>query len=232
MTNEGNRTSFLSSLQLTDSLFPSGLYTLSHGLESYFQAELLAADSLTALIADLLRSSVGPTDATACALAMRAAKNGDLEGVGHIDERLHAVKLVREQRQASLRLGRQLLALSRDVFQDEASATYLRRVRDAGMPGHHAVASGLLKSALSISPREGVVTELYSYAASCAGAALRMAAVDHRQVQRTLHHLQPAIETVADEALRREVGELGGSAPLAEIMAMRHEVAEMRLFVT
>ncbi len=232
MTTHGNQAGFLSSLQLTDSLFPSGLYTLSHGLESYFQAELLAADSLTALVADLLRSSVGPTDATACALAMRAAKNGDLEGVGHIDERLHAVKLVREQRQASLRLGRQLLALASDVFHDKVSAAYLRRVRDAGMPGHHAVASGLLKSALHIPPREGVVAELYSYAASCAGAALRMAAVDHRQVQRTLHHLQPAIEAVADDALQREVWEMGGSAPYAEIMAMLHEVADTRLFVT
>jgi urease accessory protein len=97
---------------------------------------------------------------------------------------------------------------------------------------HHAVASGLLKSGLNIPPREGVVTEMYSYATSGAGAALRMAVVDHRQVQRTLLLLQAAIEAVADEALHRELWEIGGSAPFAEIMAMRHEVAEMRLFVT
>jgi urease accessory protein len=163
---------------------------------------------------------------------MRAAGDRDLDQIGAIDQRLHAAKLVKEQRQASVRLGRQLLALAGDVFSDEISAAYLRRVRDAGLPGHQAVASGLLKAALNIPPREAVLAELYSFAASCAGAALRMAVVDHRQVQRTLLLLQPAIEAVADEALRRELWEIGGSAPFAEIMAMQHEVAEMRLFVT
>ena len=71
--------SFSASLQLTDSLFPSGLYTLSHGLESFAQAELLNGDSLTTIVADLLRPSAGPTDATACALAMRAAGERDLD---------------------------------------------------------------------------------------------------------------------------------------------------------
>lgn len=232
MTHDANQAGFLSSLQLADSLFPSGLYTLSHGLESYAQANLINADSLTVLIANLLRSSAGPTDATACALAIRAAVDDDIDRIGAIDERLHAVKLVKEQRQASVRLGRQLLALASDVFADEVSAAYLQRVRDDGWPGHQAVASGLLKASLGIAPREAVAAELYSYAASCAGAVLRMALIDHRQVQRTLRQLQPVIGDVADEALQREPWEIGGSAPLAEIMAMRHEVAEMRLFVT
>ena len=41
-----------------------------------------------------------------------------------------------------------------------------------------------------------------------------------------------AIVAAADDALDRSVSEIGGSAPLAEIMTMRHETADIRLFVT
>ena len=35
-----------------------------------------------------------------------------------------------------------------------------------------------------------------------------------------------------DDAVERTVSEIGGSAPFAELMAMRHETADIRLFVT
>ncbi|WP_306673364.1 urease accessory protein UreF, partial [Streptomyces sp. UH6] len=96
----------LVSLQLTDSAFPSGFYTLSHGLEGFAQAGAVDAGSLPALLHDLLRHGVGPADATALALAHRAAAAEDWETVAAVDTRLHATKLNREMRQAATRTGR------------------------------------------------------------------------------------------------------------------------------
>ena len=96
---------FLGSLQLADSFFPGGGYTLSHGLESYAEAGLLDATSLTAISRDLIRLSVGPSDAVALAITMRGAQQGDLDLIAAADQRLTAVKLAREPRQASIRLG-------------------------------------------------------------------------------------------------------------------------------
>lgn len=223
---------FLGSLQLADSFFPSGTFTLSHGLESYAQAKLLTADSLEPLIADLLRYSVGPTDAVALAIARGAAADADLDLIAEADIRLTAVKVAREPRQASIRLGRQLLALGRDVFDYGLAGDYLARVQELSLPGNQAIALGLLNAALEIPARQAVAGELYAFAASCAGAALRMAIIDHRQAQRMIHHLQPVIAAVTGDAMTRELSEIGGSAPLAEIMAMRHETADIRLFAT
>lgn len=64
----------LVSLQLTDSAFPSGFYTLSHSLEGFAQAGLVTPETVGALLHDLLRNGVGPSDATALALAHRAAR--------------------------------------------------------------------------------------------------------------------------------------------------------------
>ena len=91
---------------------------------------------------------------------------------------------------------------------------------------------GIMKAALGIPVREAVAAELYAFAASCAGAALRMTLIDHRQAQRIIRDLAPVIVAATDDALTRTVAEIGGSAPLAEVMAMRHETAEIRLFAT
>lgn len=223
---------FLGSLQLADSFFPSGGYTLSHGLESYAEAGLLDAGSLPAIAAGLIRASVGPSDAVALALVCRAAATGNLDVIAEIDRRLTAVKLAREPRQASMRLGRQLLAIARDVFDDEVAAAYLARVRAEELPGNQAVAMGIMKTGFGIPVREAVTAELYAFAASCAGAALRMTLIDHRQAQRVLRDLAPVVIAATDDALTRSIAEIGGSAPLAELMAMRHETAELRLFAT
>src|SRR5688500_11419821 len=86
-----NLDALLVSLQLTDSAFPSDFSTLSHGLEGYAQAK--AGVSVADLLADLLRHSAGPGDATALAVAHRAARAGDWARVVETDQRLHATKL-------------------------------------------------------------------------------------------------------------------------------------------
>jgi urease accessory protein len=228
----GEAAAFLGSLQLADSFFPGGGYTLSHGLESYAEAGLLDVASLTAIAKDLIRHSVGASDAVALAITMRAAEQGDLDLVAEADQRLTAVKLAREPRQASIRLGRQILAIARDTFDDDLSGAYLARVRSEDLPGNQAVAMGLLKSALQVPIWEAVAGELYTFATTCAGAALRMSLIDHRQAQRVIRDLTPVIIGATEDALDRTVAEIGGTAPFAEIMAMRHETAEIRLFVT
>lgn len=223
---------FLGSLQLADSFFPSGSYTLSHGLESYAEAGLLDAASLTAIASGLIRHSVGPSDAVALAIASRAARDRELDQIAAADLRLTAVKLAREPRQASIRLGRQLLTIARDVFADDVAGAYLARVRADDLPGNQAVAMGLLKAALDIPVWEAVAGELHAFVTSCAGAALRLALIDHRQAQRVIRDLAPVVIAATDDAVERTVSEIGGSAPFAELMAMRHETADIRLFVT
>ena len=66
----------LALLQLTDSGFPSGRYTLSHGLETFAQEGLLgtpsAPDALRAL-RDFIRFGVASSDGVALACAHRAS---------------------------------------------------------------------------------------------------------------------------------------------------------------
>ncbi|MFB6522250.1 urease accessory protein UreF [Streptomyces sp. NPDC056401] len=222
----------LVSLQLTDSAFPSGFYTLSHGLEGYAQAKAVTPEGVPVLLADLLRHAVGPSDATALALAHRAALAGDWEALAETDRRLNAAKLNEGLRRAATRTGRQLLDLARECIGGEPLERYAELVAAKRAPGSQAVAAGVAYAAAGVPAEQAVVSDLFAYSASFTGAALRLRLTDHRKAQVVLRGIAPVIEEVAEAALRRELADLGGCVPMADVMSGRHERAEARLFAT
>ena len=231
--------SHLSLLQLSDSAFPSGRFTLSHGLEAFAQSGRLTAptrpSTLVTLLSDCIRFGVAPSDGVALACAHRAAgPDGlvDLELVTHADQRLTAVKLAREAREASMRTGRALLSTATAAFGRAAMLDYAERVDEGRAPGNHAVVLGLLSARLGVPRLQSVVGELYAFAASWVAAAVRLAVTDHRTAQRLLHRVRSVTAEAALRAVARDVQHISSCTPLPDVMAMRHEQADLRLFAT
>ncbi|MFJ7190079.1 urease accessory protein UreF [Streptomyces bacillaris] len=219
-------------LQLTDSAFPSGFYTLSHSLEGFAQARAVDSETLPALLESLLVHGVGPADATALALAHRATREGRPETVALVDEHLFATKLGQEMRRAATRTGRQLLDLAAEVYGRPEIAAYHARVVRREVPGTQAVAAGITYAATGVPVRQAVACDLFAFCASFAGAALRLRLTDHRRAQVMLHAVAPAIERTVEAALRRELADVGATAFASDIMSGRHERAEARLFAS
>ncbi|WP_333770981.1 urease accessory protein UreF [Streptomyces sp. IBSBF 2435] len=224
--------SLLVSLQLTDSAFPSGFYTLSHTLEGFAQAGAVDAESLPPLLEDLLLHGVGPADATALALAHRATRAGDFEAVVRIDEYLFATKLGREMRLAATRTGRQLLDLAREVFRHPEIGDYFERVQRREAPGTQAVAAGVVYGAAGVPLRQAVVSDLFAFCVSFAGAALRLRLTDHRKAQVLLRRAAPVVEAAAEAAMHRDLADVGATVFASDAMSGRHERAEARLFAS
>lgn len=221
----------LLTLQLTDSSFPSGLYTLSHGLEGLVQRGEVDAGTVGDVLHGMLRHSVGPGDATALALAWRATHAGDpLPALTAIDRRVHATRLSREIREAATRTGRQVLDLAAEILDDEVVHSWNAHVRARNAPGSLAVVMGLVYARGGVGPREAVAADLAAFCTSYAGAALRLRLVDHRSAQILLRRAAPVIEEVADAALTRPIEELGGFAPAVDVASAHHERADARLF--
>src|SRR3954454_1266575 len=98
----------LAALQLGDSLFPSGGFTLSHGLETLAEHRLVVdARSLREWIETSVRWQVATSDGVAAAAVWSAGD--DLALVTEGDRDLLPTNLAREPREASLRTGRQML---------------------------------------------------------------------------------------------------------------------------
>jgi urease accessory protein len=227
---------FLAVLQLSDSGFPSGRYTLSHGLEAFAQEGLLerpcAPGALAVLLGDCIRFGVAPSDGLALALANRAvdADTGiDVELVVRIDLRLSAVKLAREVRETSARTGRALLAAAPAVAGVPMQG-YADLVEVGHTPGNHAVVLGLLGALLGVSPFDAVAGELSAFSTGWVAAAVRLGLTDHLTAQLVLRRVRPVLVEAAERTLVGTVDDIASCTPLPDVMSMRHEHAELRLF--
>ena len=227
--------SLLAALQLGDSLFPSGGFTLSHGLETLAERGLVHdARTLQAWITSSVRWQVATSDGVAAAAAWSAGD--DLNGVAEIDHYLLATKLAREPREASIRTGRQMLATLSTIAGGTVSE-YRREVLTGRAPGLQPIGLqpiglGLAGRQLGLGRRETVLLLLHLHVAGCLGAALRLVDVDDVEAQRIRLAIAPVLAEAADEALATPWKEMYACAVQTELMTMIHERATMRLFAS
>jgi urease accessory protein len=230
--------SFLFVLQVNDSGFPTGRYTLSYGLEALAQsgqASLVRPSALLSLLRDSIKYGVAPSDGVALACAHRALRSNGSADLGILtstDQRLSAVKLSRESRDASTRTGRALLGIASTAFGTAELVDYAKRVADGLCPGNHAVVLGLLSAALGVPRLEAVAGELHAFSVSWAAAAVRLALIDHRMAVRLLHLAGSVTIDAALDAVERDIADISSCTPLLDVMAMRHEQAEVRMFAS
>jgi len=231
LENDSARAALLTALQLADGTFPSGRYTLSHGLESFIQlGHLNDPQDLRRLLEDYLTLVIGTTDAVATAAAVRAVEADDLATLLDIDLLLLSLKSARESAASSRRTGQSLVQLACELSANLALHRYAEEVRTGRAPGNYAVVFGVLAAALGLPADTAAIAEVYSFTAGLLGVALRIFGVDHTFAQRTLHELGPRLREVAERAAATAHQDMGGFTPLIDIMQMRHERAHVRLF--
>jgi urease accessory protein len=228
----------LAVFQLNDSSLPTGRYTLSHGLEAYVDEGLLstpsAPDVLAALLRDCIRFGVATSDGVALACAHGCIGRDGGMHLGRVvaaDQRLSAVKLPRELREASSKTGRALLAAAPMAAGVDLSG-YAQLVEGEETPGNHAIVLGLLAALIGVPRFVAVAGELSAFCTGWVAAAVRLGLTDHLTAQLVLRHVRPAVSTAAKRAELGSVADISSSTPLLDVMAMRHEQAELRLFST
>ncbi|MDO4609213.1 urease accessory protein UreF [Corynebacterium sp.] len=235
MVRDDGARALLTTLQWTDSAFPSGLYTLSHGLEGLMQAGWAGAESLEDVIASLLRHSVGPADTAATFLAHRAAEAGDVDGpagVAAVDRELTATRLTDAMRRGSTRVGRQLLTMAGELnVAGGVLGTYREAVAGRRADANQAVACAVVQQALGVPARQCAAAELAGWVNGVAGAAIRLRLTDHIGAQRLVARLAPVIMEVLADAEARPLSEIGSASPVLDVAAALHETAEARLFL-
>ena len=228
----GGVRALLTTLQWTDSAFPSGLYTLSHGLEGLAQQGAATKDSLDDVVSGLLRHSIGPSDATATCLAWRAAEAGALDLLIRIDDELSATRPSAGMRRGSHRAGRQTLTMAGELGVDgQIIGAFRDVVLDGRAPGNQAVAIAVVKQQLDVGIEHVAAAELAGFVNGIAGAAIRLRLADHVSAQRLVSAMALVIVEVLADALSRTIDELGPSTPALDIASAAHETAPARLFL-
>ena len=114
----------LSLMQLSDSFFPSGLYTMSNGLETFFDEKRVSSQNdISNLLEIILEQQLGPADSVAWSNAYDCAKNDDVLGIIKCDNILNSMKLIQESRAASCRAGSQMIKCISAIFSNDLLKT-------------------------------------------------------------------------------------------------------------
>jgi urease accessory protein len=198
----------LSFLQLSDSFFPTGLYTTSNGLELLFynKNRKLTYGEISDFIKAYLVQQVGPTDCCVVGNVYNCIQKKDFMSLLELDNTYYFMRLVDETRSASTRSGIQFLrCVSAFIHNDEYFDFYSER-------------SGLML--------------LYGFVVSVIGAALRLGILQHIEGQMLIDEMKPVILSTVKKNINRSLDSMWQFIPQLDIIQMHHEQMDSKMFIT
>jgi urease accessory protein len=217
-------------LLLTDGRFPAGAHAHSGGLEAAVAFE--GVQEIAGLAA-FLRGRAATTGAVAAAFAAASCAASSQEVRRALDDEFEARTPSPALRNASRRLGRQLLRSARQVWPDRGLDAL---AADLPRGAHQPVALGAVAAAAGLDPHAAALAAVHDSVVGPATAAVRLLGLDPFGVHASLARLGEQLDAVAANGAalaHTSPADLPAwAAPLLDISTERHATWEVRLFAS
>jgi urease accessory protein len=229
-------------LQLADSFFPSGAYTLSHGLESLVQANWVRAtprsgaegenSDLAVFLQLLLRNKIEGVDLVALAHAHSASAQNDLVAIAHIDALLFAQTPIEKTRLSQRQSGRALLMVAQETWPHPHLAALLEQTNQGTIHCLHPVIFAVVAQIVGLDASASMAAFVHGLVTGLLGAAIRLGVVGHLQAQQIRRSLNTDMAEACQAAAQLSLDEMWAAAPLIDIAQMRQAKLARRLFAS
>ncbi|PZO54409.1 MAG: urease accessory protein UreF [Phormidesmis priestleyi] len=220
-------------MQLADSFFPSGAYTLSHGLESLVQSKAITrAEEIETFVRLLLCQKVGSTDMVALAHAYRASQSGDFTAIRDIDALLFAQTPIEKTRIAQRQSGRALLMVAGKTWPHPQLAALSQQSAAGEINCLHPVVFAVVAQVAGLDQQASLVAFVHGFVTGLLGAAIRLGAIGHLQAQQVRSAIAPDMASVCQSAATLSLDEMWSCTPLIDLAQMRQAKLSRRLFAS
>lgn len=225
---------FLGSLlHLSDPTLPIGGYTHSSGLETYVQLGLVNNTATAeAFVQQMLAANLHYNDAVFVCLAYHAAQADDLQQLLQLDEEVAALKLPREIRQASQKLGVRLGKIFSRQRSYALAQAFEKTVAAKEAEGHYCVAFGVYALLLGIPLPDALYAFYYNAAVGMVTNAVKLVPLGQLEGQDILFRIQPLISSLIDKTIHLDRSLVGVCNIGFDIRCMQHERLYSRLYMS
>ncbi len=222
---------FLHALQLNDTLFPTGGFAYSDGLETAVTGgRVRDGADLDGWMRHVVDSVIAGCDGPAALGAAAAFARADWETIARLDREVTALKPAAATRAGSSLVGRRLLATWRALHPSEPVEAFATVVAGQRLEANLPIAYGVVAASAGLDARAMLLGYGYGRLAGIASAALRLMSIGQQEAQRLLAGRLAALPAAVDGMLARGPRAPQSFAPAHEIEQMGHRQVYSRLF--
>ena len=220
-------------LQICDPALPIGGFSHSAGLETYVQLGIVKdITTAKAFVSGMLSQNIHYTDAAIVSLVYDALATNDTDEIKQLDDLCTAVKLPKEIRQASQKLGARLIKLFQPLCNNHWLNRYAAAIQSKDLHGHYCIAFGIIAHTLEITKTDALTGFYYNAAAGFVTNSVKQVPLSQQAGQELLFSLQPLITELVQKNQQPDKELLGLCCPGFDIRSMQHEQLYSRLYMS
>lgn len=218
-------------MQLSDSFFPSGSFTLSHGLETLIQSrQINSTQDLRDFLELILRNRVGSMDLVALRQAHAASARNDDRQVQLIDAKLFAQTLLQSNRESQCKSGRALLMVARSTWNSPKLDAIHSCIQTDKIHGLHPIIFAVVGQSIGLDEDNTVFAFLHGFLTGLCGAALRLGFIGHVNGQILIKEMAPQLEAIAKKTISMDIEDMWSCTQFIDIAQMTHFNLPQKLF--
>ena len=216
----------LSLLQAFDSLFPVGAFTMSNGMETYTQKNIVfdrksLYDYLVSYLYSMKKNDLG--------FAAKAAQGQDIP---ELDEICTASKIPCELREGSRKMCTRFIKTHLHIGSYSNLKKYSDMIEKNRCTGHYCIAAGLYIADSGADINTGLQMFCYSQLSSLVNHAVKLVPLRQNDGQAALSDILAQIPDAVSYSLSLEVNRLGISGFGFDLRSMQHEKLYSRIYIS
>ena len=222
-------------IQTTDTLFPSGGYAHSYGLEELVAlGRIGSGKDLEEFLINEILPALENLELPYLRFCSEAVKNHEYEELIDLNEEISAWKLTRETREAGKSQGAQMIRMIREIYECPVSDEFGQRLRKTGEQCQQITATALLRNAQQVPLTSGIIAWIYQAVSNFCSASVKLLRLGEVACQKIIHRCleQDRIRKVISGSLQVKRGNSGFFNPMLDLASARHELAFSRLFIS
>ena len=222
-------------IQTTDTLFPSGGYAHSYGLEEQVSLGLIRTkEQLEEFLIHEILPTLEKLELPYLRFCYKSAGRQDCGGLLDLNEEISSWKITKEIRNAGMSQGAQMLRMIREIYQCDFSHKFEQTLVQNNSTCQQITATALLRQAQKSPLIPILIAWAYQAVSNFCSASIKLLRLGEVACQKMIHRCMTRenLDKTISASLEIKRDEAGFFNPVIDIASARHELAFSRLFIS